>query len=136
MRKLILTVGLPRSGKSTWAKEQGYPIVCPDAIRYALHGNQFLSDAEDMVWSIAKYMAKALFIAGNDTVIIDATNNTQKRRDIWEALAKKMDAEVELKVFDTPKEVCIERAKATGMANLIPIIEKMADESDIVTKER
>ena len=29
---LLATVGLPRSGKSTWAKEQGFPIVSPDAI--------------------------------------------------------------------------------------------------------
>ncbi len=33
MNRLILTVGLPRSGKTTWALEQGWPIVNPDSIR-------------------------------------------------------------------------------------------------------
>src|SRR5690554_6874569 len=30
---LICTVGLPRSGKTTWARKQSYPIVNPDSIR-------------------------------------------------------------------------------------------------------
>jgi len=38
MKILILTVGLPRSGKSTWAAKKGFPIVSPDAIRLAMHG--------------------------------------------------------------------------------------------------
>jgi predicted kinase len=36
MQQLILTVGLPRSGKTTWAKQQGVPMVNRDAIRLAL----------------------------------------------------------------------------------------------------
>ena len=72
MKVLILTVGLPRSGKSTWAKKQGYPIINPDSIRLALHGEHFIEDAEPMVWTIAMYMTKALFLAGHNKIIIDA----------------------------------------------------------------
>ena len=75
---LILTVGLPRSGKSIWAKKQGIPIVNPDSIRLALHGKAFILEAEDFVWTIAYTMARALFLAGHETVIIDATNITKK----------------------------------------------------------
>ncbi len=46
MKKLICTVGLPRSGKSTWCKTQSYPIVNKDSIRLALHGQRYLQDAE------------------------------------------------------------------------------------------
>jgi len=31
MNRLILMVGLPRSGKTTAARRLGHPIVCPDA---------------------------------------------------------------------------------------------------------
>lgn len=82
-KSLILTVGLPRSGKSTWAKSQNVPIVCPDSIRLALHGLPFVSLAEPFVWAIAKVMVRALFISGHHTVILDACNTTQKRRDEW-----------------------------------------------------
>ncbi|KKK82651.1 hypothetical protein LCGC14_2801230, partial [marine sediment metagenome] len=49
MKKLILTVGLPRSGKSTWARKQGHPIVNPDSIRLALYGEPFIEEAEPMI---------------------------------------------------------------------------------------
>lgn len=45
MKKLILTIGLPRSGKSTWAKQQGCPVVNPDSIRLALHGKAYIQEA-------------------------------------------------------------------------------------------
>ena len=84
-KTLIAMVGLPRSGKSTWAKKAGHPIVSPDAIRLALHGQRFISEAEPFVWAIAKAMVRALFLAGHSAVILDATNNTRKRRDEWKS---------------------------------------------------
>lgn len=80
---LIMTVGLPQSGKTTWAQTQRHPIVNPDSIRLALHGQPFYGDAEPFVWSIAKCMVRSLFLAGHETVILDATNITRKRRDDW-----------------------------------------------------
>ena len=32
-KKLIMTIGLPRSGKSTWARTQACPIVNQDSIK-------------------------------------------------------------------------------------------------------
>jgi predicted kinase len=84
-KNLILTVGLPRSGKSTWAKEQGHPIVNPDAIRLAMHGTAYNTKVEPLVWATAKYMVEALFLAGHDKVIVDATNSTRKRREFWKS---------------------------------------------------
>ena len=82
-RRLHLMVGLPRSGKTTRALELGYPIVCPDAIRLAIHGQAFIPEAEPVVWAHAKIMARALFLAGHNDVTIDATNTTFKRREFW-----------------------------------------------------
>src|SRR5690606_41614342 len=78
---LIATVGLPYAGKTSWAMLQGHPIVCPDAIRLALHGERYLPAAERMVWVLAHYMVRALFEAGHHTVILDATNTTEERRE-------------------------------------------------------
>lgn len=123
---LILTVGLPKSGKSTWARQTGLPIVNPDAIRLALHGQRYYGPAEPHVWAIAHTMVDALFMAGHPTVIVDACNNTDKRRQEWVS----HQAEVRLKIFHTPPEECLDRAVAQQDHNIEPVIRRMAEESD------
>jgi predicted kinase len=118
---LIVTVGLPRSGKSTWAREQGFPIVCPDAIRLALHGQAFLTESETMVWAIAKYMVKSLFLAGHEEVILDATNTTKRRRREWVS----KEWETQFKPFYVEIPELEQRARDSGREYLIPIISKM-----------
>jgi predicted kinase len=129
---LIMTVGLPRSGKSTWAKdaakEYGCPVVNRDAVRLALHGNRFINAAEDMVAAVTKYMVKALFIAGHNHVILDECNVSEKRRVEW----MKGPWRIMYKVFDVPADVCKQRAIETEQEDLIPIIDRMAEEWDFV----
>lgn len=126
---LILTVGLPQSGKSTWARSQSCPIVNPDSIRLALHGKPFIGLAEPYVWAIAKTMVRSLFIAGHHTVILDATNTTRKRRDEW----KSSEWVREFRVFDEPIETCKARAEVTAIdeihkAGLLNAIVRMHDQ--------
>lgn len=130
MKTLILTVGLPRSGKSTWARQQGHPVVNKDAIRLALHGQRFLPAAEHFVDVLADYMVRSLFLAGHDTVIVDECHNTEKRRERWKSATWK----IILQVFYTSKEVCIERAEAKNDFVILPVIERMAEESDYDTR--
>lgn len=120
---LICTVGLPRSGKTTWARSQAWPIVNPDSIRLAIHGQRFVSEAEPFVWATAKAMVRALFLAGHKIVILDACNNSQKRRDEWDS----GEWATFFKVIDTPKETCLERARAEGDTEIAEVIERMAD---------
>jgi predicted kinase len=124
MNVLIATMGLPRSGKSTWAKEfskaHGFPMVNPDSIRLALTGLPFVPEAERFVWATARVMVDALFLAGHATVILDATNTTRKRRDEWKSKFWK----TQFQVFDTKAETCRERAGDN--ASLIAAIDRMA----------
>jgi predicted kinase len=119
-------VGLPRSGKSTEARKLGFPIASPDAIRLAIHGQRFVAEAEPFVWAIAKAMVRALFLAGHDAVILDACNNTRKRRDEW----RSKDWDVVFNVIPTDAATCIERAEAEGDQDIIPVITRMADEHE------
>jgi len=121
MKTLLMTVGLPRSGKSTWARTQGYPIVCPDSIRMALYGQAFVKTAESIVWANAKLMVASLFEAGHDVVILDATNTIARYRDEW------LDDrwQVRYVLFSTSRDECIRRAKANNQEYLLPVIERM-----------
>lgn len=130
-KKLIVLVGLPRSGKSTYAKTQIHPKVNPDSIRLALHGEIFKPEDEPKVWEIAELMVKALFLAGNSTVILDATNVTKKRRRRW----INENWKTVFYIFSQCAEVCIERAKADGRDDLIPVIERMAKSYEPVEED-
>jgi predicted kinase len=137
--RLILMVGLPRSGKSTKALLYGYPIVCPDAVRLALHGKTFLKEAEFMVWPMAVLMVKALFAAGHEHVVLDATNHTLKRRQFWYDAG---DWQIGYCHITATKEECIARARAEQESadppnhfDLVPVIERMADAWEDVTTD-
>ena len=136
MKTLILTVGLPRSGKSTWAKEYSKehwcPIVNRDFVRLALHGKRFLPEAEEMVHAITKIMVKALFNAGHDTIIIDETNITKARRDAWR-LSDNIN--LQFKVFDVDIELLKYRALETNQKDLVEVINKMAKKFEPLTIE-
>lgn len=121
---LIATVGLPRAGKSTWARSQSYPVVCPDAVRLAMHGRRFAVEAEPFVWAVAKCMVRALFMAGHKTVILDATNVSRKRRDEW----RSPEWGTYFKVFNTSPALCITRAERQGDTEILPVIDRMAGE--------
>lgn len=118
---LVLTMGLPRAGKSTWARKQGCPIVNPDSIRMAMHGLAFVKECEPYVWAITRTMVRALFIAGHDRVILDATNTSRERRDAWKAELWNR----EIRIFDTDPLLCKKRAVDTEKEFLVPVIDRM-----------
>ena len=79
-----------------------------DAIRLALHGNMFITSAEQMVDSIAHYMVRSLFITGHPTVILDETNMDRATRDRW--ISNDGSWERAYVYFDASPEVCKNRA--------------------------
>lgn len=122
-KTLFITVGLPYSGKSTWAREQNFPIVNPDSIRVALHGQRFYSDAEPFVWAIAKTMVRSLFLAGNNKIILDACNISYERQLEW---ISELEWKTKAVLFADSKDMCIKRALLNSDNDIVPIIERMA----------
>jgi len=125
-KRLICMMGLPRSGKSTVARELsatlGVPIVNRDSIRLALHGQRYESLAEPMVRAIALIMVRALFHAGHDTVIADETNLKETTRSFWQ---ESLEWATFFLHVDTPKDVCLARAADMNDEQIQPVIESM-----------
>jgi predicted kinase len=128
--RLICMCGLPRSGKSTIARKladaNGWPVVSGDAIRLALHGQRFALAAEPMVRALKILMIRALFIAGQRTIISDDTHYSREARDA----AKSADWDTVFYPVDTPVEVCVARAYDTSQEDLEPVIRSMDARKD------
>lgn len=145
--RLYYTVGLPRSGKSFycdqwcrlhsqfdsdihyrgefggWCIKMTRPrsIVCGDDFRKAIHGHDYLPEAEGIVFAHMDVAARAQLAGGFD-VMMDETCTTQSTLLRY----LKLDPNATPVFINTPKEVCIERAKASGKDYLIGPIERMA----------
>lgn len=123
-KTLICTMGFPRCGKSTWAKKQGFPIVEPDAVRLELYNQKYWGPGERMVWSVVDLMVRALFRAGNGTVILDATNIQRWQRDQWQS----DKWETVFHYIDTGVDTCTVRAYRNDLSDLVEVIERMEQE--------
>lgn len=122
-------VGLPRSGKTTWARQQPFPIVNPDSLRLAIHGEAFKKSEEGLVWWTARKMVEALFIAGHARVILDATNVKKATRDNW-----KSDMwDVYYKPILTPLDTCLHRAAEVEFP--VDVIYRMHEELEPLDDE-
>ncbi len=126
---LIVMVGLARSGKSIWAREQQYiPIASPDAIRLAMHGEAFIPLAEPLVWAIAGVMVRALFGAGHKIVIVDGCHVKHEQRQFWERMGINPGAHWRtlFKEIKTPELTCIDRCGDDD--EMIGVVQRMGSE--------
>ncbi len=122
--------GLPRSGKSTiarqLAKEFHAPIVNQDNIRLALHGQVYAKEAEPMVRALYRVMIHSLFLSGHGTVIADETHWSREKRDfVREGPWKTYFYEV-----PTPAATCLQRAHDTNQPWLFDVIKEMVKRTD------
>ena len=80
-------------------------------------------------------MAKSLLISGHKRIIIDATNTTKKRRNVWKYLDASIPYNLEIYEMPYSAETCIERAKKDDKDFLIPVIERMHNRYEKPTEE-
>jgi predicted kinase len=116
MAKLAIMCGLPRSGKTTLAKElerEGWVRVSPDDIRLALHSQPFVKEAESTVWAVARDRSRRL-LQSDHKVLIDATNLSKESRGSWSKLAKEFGLSLDIYLVETPFEICLKRNIGTG----------------------
>ena len=111
MSTLYMMVGIPASGKSTFAKTLKGKYVSRDIIRFSLikDGDAYFSK-ENEVFAKFIYEIETGLAAGQD-VIVDATHiNERSRAKLFRALGSSMyGVELTALYFKTPLEVALTR---------------------------
>jgi predicted kinase len=106
---VVLSIGLPGSGKSSWFKRNKITPLSSDLLRTLLFDDATEQRFQDLVFSNLRSMLKARLIARRPLNYVDATNLTPQERQSWIKLAKDYGYEVQAVLFDVPLEVCLAR---------------------------
>jgi predicted kinase len=106
---VVLAIGLPGSGKSSWFKRHNVVPLSSDMVRSLLFDDVREQRFQDLVFSNLRSMLKARLIAKRPMNYVDATNLTPQERQHWIKLAKDYQYEVHAIFFDVPLDVCLER---------------------------
>ncbi|PYY16951.1 MAG: polynucleotide kinase [Acidobacteria bacterium] len=106
---VILAIGLPGSGKSSWFKRHNITPLSSDLLRALLFDDPTEQRFQDLIFSNLRSMLKARLIARRPLNYVDATNLTPHERHSWIKLAQDYGYEVQAVFFDVPLDVCLER---------------------------
>jgi len=106
---VVLSIGLPGSGKSTWFKRHNILPLSSDMVRILLFDDVTEQRFQDLVFSTLRSMLRARLLARRPWNYVDATNLSAHERRSWIKLAHDFGYEAHAVFFDVPPEVCIER---------------------------
>jgi len=104
--KIVITVGLPGSGKSTYLKKLGVNAISSDEIRRLIADDPEEQSIHAAVFSTIRYLIRQRIRAGRRV--------TRWERRPYIALARRNNCKLEALFFDVPVEACIQRNQNRG----------------------
>jgi predicted kinase len=107
--RIVVLVGLPGSGKSTYLEQMGVRGLSSDGIRKLLADDETDQTIHVRVFETLRYLLVQRLAIGRPVTYIDATNLTPEERRPYLEIGHAWECAVEAVFFDVPLEVCLDR---------------------------
>ena len=110
--RVVVLVGLPGSGKSSYLERMGVTGLSSDGIRVLLADDATDQRIHERVFQTMRYLLRQRLGIGRPVTYIDATNLRPEERGPYIGIGKSYGCELEAVFFDVPLEVCQARNAA------------------------
>lgn len=107
--KIVITIGLPGSGKTTYLARLGVNPISSDEIRRLLADDPSDQSMHARVFATIRYLVRQRIAVGRPVTYVDATHLTRWERRPYVQLARRYGCMLEALYFDVPAEICIRR---------------------------
>jgi predicted kinase len=133
--KIVIAVGLPGSGKSTYFKHRGWNAISSDEIRRLIADDPEDQTIHARVFATIRYLIRQRLAAGRPVTYVDATHLTRWERRPYISLARRYGCEIEALFFDVPVETCIQRNQSRERVVPRRVIWEMSRKLQVPTLE-
>jgi predicted kinase len=124
--RIVVLVGLPGSGKSTYLGRLGVRALSSDAVRGLLADDETDQGIHREVFATLRYLLRRRLALARPVTYLDATHLTPRERRPYVKMGQIFGCSVEAIHFDVPLEVCRERNRRRGRVVPEDVLERMA----------
>jgi len=116
--RIVVLVGLPGSGKSTYLQQLGTAGLSSDSIRAMLMDDETDQTVHERVFQTLRYLLRQRLSLRRPVTYVDATSLTPQERAPYIGIGKSYGCEIEAVFFDVPFDVC--RARNAARTRIVP----------------